>query len=449
MDKYTVNEVLCYVTSQYDQLNRENLHSTLVEFYNREELSLAKQLLITQCEKDNLSNHINEFKKNRIGSNVVQRVAKDILDIWEIVDHEIGGSLTTEFVAADPNRLPSVNADKYNLKFLVSIILKLQEECESQKSQLESVIDSVASLHSKIPSLDATPAYASPLPHTPVVASPRRLLPVPKVNERAHTHLNVNTPTFIPRQVKDDTASSSSEPASSTSTTTTTTVSLTTTTPTSSAVSSAPKVPVSSQKHSASAAPPAVPSSVASEAISQALEATPSTASRPTVSPAPDLPEPPISSTPASSSSSSAKEKRTKTFASTTAASPRWNLVQARNKKKIVPITGQVVKKDDDELEGVPPIVRDFWDLSVSRLKETATADKVRSHLHKYGIEVKDVFILSSKIRGTKSAKVRVAREHRERAKSPDIWPQHCKIADWVNFKTKERPVPKEDNGSL
>ena len=75
----------------------------------------------------------------------------------------------------------------------------------------------------------------------------------------------------------------------------------------------------------------------------------------------------------------------------------------------------------------------------MSRLKESVTADKVKSHLHKFGIEVKDVFILSSKIQGTKSAKVRVAREHKDRAKSPDIWPMHCKIADWVNFRRKNR----------
>ena len=66
MDKYTVNEVLCFVSSQFDQLNRENLLSTIIEFYKREELSAAKQLLLTQCEKENLSHLINDYKKNRI-----------------------------------------------------------------------------------------------------------------------------------------------------------------------------------------------------------------------------------------------------------------------------------------------------------------------------------------------------------------------------------------------
>ena len=72
---------------------------------------------------------------------------------------------------------------------------------------------------------------------------------------------------------------------------------------------------------------------------------------------------------------------RPKSFASTTkdGASDNWTLVKARNKKKIVPVTGQVIKRNDDDLEGVPPVIRDFWDLSVSRLKESATADKVKT----------------------------------------------------------------------
>ena len=87
----------------------------------------------------------------------------------------------------------------------------------------------------------------------------------------------------------------------------------------------------------------------------------------------------------------------------------------------------------------------------MSRLSEHTTAEKVKSHLQKHGIEVRDVFILSSKIRGTKAAKVRVAVEHRDRVKAESIWPQHCKVADWVNFKQKKKSTTANggNNGSL
>ena len=83
--------------------------------------------MIAECEKNNVSNAINDSKKNRIGSKVEQKVIQDIIDIWQAVDTEKGGQLATEFVAANPNRLPSVNADQFNLQFLITSILKLQQ----------------------------------------------------------------------------------------------------------------------------------------------------------------------------------------------------------------------------------------------------------------------------------------------------------------------------------
>jgi hypothetical protein len=56
-----------------------------------------------------------------------QKIIKDIVDIWQVIDREKGGALPVKFVAVDPNRLPSVAADQFNLQFLVSAILKLHE----------------------------------------------------------------------------------------------------------------------------------------------------------------------------------------------------------------------------------------------------------------------------------------------------------------------------------
>ena len=61
----------------------------------------------------------------------------------------------------------------------------------------------------------------------------------------------------------------------------------------------------------------------------------------------------------------------------------KWSLAKARNNKKIVPVKGIAVKGPDDDLEGVAPFVKDFWDISVSHLVETTTADKVKSPAEK------------------------------------------------------------------
>ena len=104
-------------------------------------------------------------------------------------------------------------------------------------------------------------------------------------------------------------------------------------------------------------------------------------------------------------------------------------LVAARKKKNISSVLG---KKEDGILEGVAPAPRDFWEVFVSCLKETTTADQVKRHLHENGIEVKDVYILNSKRIGTKSAKIRVALGHKNKVKNENVWPVHCRVQDWA-----------------
>ena len=93
MAGYTVNELLCFLATQYDKLDRNNLNSILLEFYSRDEVISAKNILISECDKLNLSSQISDLKKNCIGANVEQKVVKDIIDIWVIVDAVKGGVL--------------------------------------------------------------------------------------------------------------------------------------------------------------------------------------------------------------------------------------------------------------------------------------------------------------------------------------------------------------------
>ena len=114
--------------------------------------------------------------------------------------------------------------------------------------------------------------------------------------------------------------------------------------------------------------------------------------------------------------------------------------MQARGRKKILPVIGTGASS---ALEGVAPAKRDFWEISVSRLKEDTTGDKVKSFLQTHGIEVKDVFVFSSKIKGTVAAKVRVALEHKQRVKESSLWPPHVRVQDWIY---RPKSAQKENN---
>ena len=65
MDKLLSCELLCYLSHQYDKVDRECLISTVSDFYTLEESLTAKQLIIDECEKLGLTDSIGEFKKRR------------------------------------------------------------------------------------------------------------------------------------------------------------------------------------------------------------------------------------------------------------------------------------------------------------------------------------------------------------------------------------------------
>ena len=200
--------VLCFISNHYDKLDRQNLSTIILESFSREEVVTAKQTLVSLCEKSGLSDNISESKIKRIGANVEQKVIKDILDIWEIIDNEKGGDLGTKFVTSDINRLPSVDPDKFNLRFLISSIIKLREENEFFKIQLENITKLLSSSRR-----DET-SFASPLLQTS--GTPRRKCP-PTPPETLSSgdcdaRLNASIPSFVPRQ-RTDSESSVSVPS--------------------------------------------------------------------------------------------------------------------------------------------------------------------------------------------------------------------------------------------
>ena len=128
-----INELLCFLSTQSDKLDRKNISTVLSDFYSLDEAVTAKDILVSECDLLSISSEISQFKKSRKNGNepAIFKVIKDILDIWDVIDTAKAGVTSRQFVAGDPNRLPQVNAEKYNLKFLISSILCLQEQVSS------------------------------------------------------------------------------------------------------------------------------------------------------------------------------------------------------------------------------------------------------------------------------------------------------------------------------
>ena len=98
-----------------------------------------------------------------------------------------------------------------------------------------------------------------------------------------------------------------------------------------------------------------------------------------------------------------------------------------------------VVETDNEGgLRGVAPRSHSFHQFSITYLNENTTCDEIRRHLHTKGVEVRQIWLLNSNVKGTKTAKIRVEKEQEMRAKNPAIWPLHSRIRDWDFSRTKK-----------
>ena len=141
MEPLHINEFLCFLTVQLGKIDRENLITILVDKYGYREALEAKETLISECKKVQISDAIKDFTIKRIEgkAGALKRVVTDAVDIWTYIDREKASEFPVQFVAANPNRIPNASADKFNLQFLVTSILKLQEKVDSQDASLLAI----------------------------------------------------------------------------------------------------------------------------------------------------------------------------------------------------------------------------------------------------------------------------------------------------------------------
>ena len=154
MSDATVDNVLHVVTSCFDKLAREDLNNIIENFFKADELLASKLLLVSECEKIGVKEAISEFKKKRLNTksenDIKQKLSKDILDIWSVVDIQKGGQFSTSFI---PTNLPSASAstplstassaptasfseNNVDVKELVALISSLKDDFEKQKESI-------------------------------------------------------------------------------------------------------------------------------------------------------------------------------------------------------------------------------------------------------------------------------------------------------------------------
>ena len=146
-----INKLLCFLACQYDKVDKDALNSVICDFYSFEESVAAKQILADECDKLGLTDSILEFKKRRQNAkgNGNLKVVKDIIDIWNVVDCQRGGNVPFKFVALDPNRLPSNDANELNIRHLITQFSLLEKRVSENSSLLSDIGNTVSRIDKK------------------------------------------------------------------------------------------------------------------------------------------------------------------------------------------------------------------------------------------------------------------------------------------------------------
>ena len=501
----SVDNLLHFVSCHFDSLDRQRLNTLLVEFYSIDEFLTSKSVLVAECEKISITDAISECRKKRHNTkseaHTKQKLSKDILDIWTIVDVHKGGQFQTTFIAADPPRLPSLasapqtphspvptattasNDQAHDMKFIISLLHDLREEVSQQNESIRWLTNIVRNIHRRVNSPQNLNASLASMHdesmmetsvHLSLSVTPRSLPAAPSGRAKLRAkrkNLDPLSASFIPTKQNRTTSSPTAFPfppslqvapelpktsmtpilpaAASNPISVMSATSLVASDPTPTATETVVAATVSATTPKVAVSMPHLETMIAALALdSEPVATTETTASAPPqlvtasststvvagpnsldVVPAP--PPPPLPPSPHSLTSKSPILPPPRRFADKVVSlkdnRDEWTTVGVRKQKK------QAVSGTSNQggLKGVPNASRDYWQFSVSRLEDKTTADAVKRHLHTAGIEVRDIWMLASKVKGAKTAKIRVAKEHKEKAKDPSLWPIHCQIRDW------------------
>ena len=112
-----ISEVLCFIRNNFDKLVISELKPTLVNFYNDEELSAAKGILLkavtTALDTVGSSVELPRIPPRRVGDNKKQHTVDDLLKLFTVIDEQ--RLSMPSFVAFDLTRVPFLNADSMGM----------------------------------------------------------------------------------------------------------------------------------------------------------------------------------------------------------------------------------------------------------------------------------------------------------------------------------------------
>lgn len=125
-----VSEALCFLFNKFGKVPEKNIKSVVINFYNDEEVSSAKDLLYRRLEQLKIDGLPRLVKRK--GDNKVKMDVEDIFTLLNFADEKLELSNLPTFVAVNVDRVPSIKPEDMDVFILAQKIAAIEEQLKLQ-----------------------------------------------------------------------------------------------------------------------------------------------------------------------------------------------------------------------------------------------------------------------------------------------------------------------------
>lgn len=137
--RFTLCNPLCFLSSKYGSLPLKVLKSALIDFYNSNDISNAKQQLLDDIRNANLSDYPPHIPERRSGELRTVNEVDDIFVLMSFMDEKKLLKSLPLYVSDSPDKMPSLRLYEGDLKILMELLDKMSSKLNDHDSALATI----------------------------------------------------------------------------------------------------------------------------------------------------------------------------------------------------------------------------------------------------------------------------------------------------------------------
>ena len=147
---FILNDLLCFLQNKFSCKQRSVLKSTVIDFFNVDDVSKAKQQLVNDVEVLSLPQQLPHIPARRDNDQRLIREVDDIFTVFTHLDEMKCLDNLPRYVSSGPDGIPSVRIYENDLKPVIEYMQKLERELIELRAVVAAIGVDVHSVHQHV-----------------------------------------------------------------------------------------------------------------------------------------------------------------------------------------------------------------------------------------------------------------------------------------------------------